>query len=374
MKPLNPRSLRGVPTLLVTGVDEVATASATMTLAWDLPDAVVVRHRIDVEASRLHRTVSDFTGILERESIELAHACVSCAVREDVLPTLRRLAGLDRWGAIVAHLPLSAGAEQVCLVLDHERDSDVRIAGVVAALEGESLLDTLTGDALLAESGRHTFDGDRRGVAETMGALVEYADIVTVGGVAPQEGLDLLRVLARPSAYVLPEGGSIASWRLLLGLHDHARTHAWVAPDRDAQCPRLDGPSASTVWRLDLRSDRPFHPDRLHERLAEIGGGPHRSRGCFWLPTRPGQLCAWDGAGGQVSIGTVGVRTRPHAHTRLVITGLRSLTDDTELDAIRAAFEACLLTDAELALPGSVWHRVEDGFEPWLGQVRSSAA
>ena len=207
-----------------------------------------------------------------------------------------------------------------------------------------------------------------------MGALVEYADVVTVGGAAPQEGLDLLRALARPDAHVLREGGSIAPWRLLLGLHDHARTHAWAAPDRDAECPRLEGSAASTVWRLDLRSDRPFHPDRLHDKLADIGGGPHRSRGCFWLPTRPGQLCAWDGAGGQVSVGTAWMRRGPRAQTRLVITGLRSLTDDAAIERIREAFRDCLLTDAELARRGRVWECTKDGFEPWLGDVRSSAA
>ena len=65
---LPPRPVRGLPTVLVTGVDDVATVGATMTLAWDLPDAVVVRHHIDVETQRLHRTISDLSGILEREA------------------------------------------------------------------------------------------------------------------------------------------------------------------------------------------------------------------------------------------------------------------------------------------------------------------
>ena len=41
-------------------------AASTMGLQWDLPDAVVVVHRIDVETQQLHRTISDVTGVLER--------------------------------------------------------------------------------------------------------------------------------------------------------------------------------------------------------------------------------------------------------------------------------------------------------------------
>ena len=365
-----PQYLSGTPTYLVTGVDELAMAASTMGLQWDLPDAVVVTHRIDVEAQQLHRTISDVSGVLERETIDLAHACVSCAIREDIVPTLRRLADIGRWTSIVAHLPLSAEALQVCRVLGLERDTDVRVAAVVTALDGPSLVETLTGDALLADLERHSSQEDRRGLAETAGALVEHADVVTVHGDATSEALDLVRTLARPGAVVVPDGSSVPVDQLVAGLHDHRATEEWVDETRSAALPR---PASDAVWCLDLRSDRPFHPDRLHARLEDLGAGPHRSRGCFWLPTRAGQACGWDGAGGQVSIGSLGPWGRRTAQTRLVVTGLTSLTSAPERDAIRAAFEDCLLTDAELGATGPTWSRPADGFEPWLGDVRFAA-
>lgn len=374
MSPAPARGLAGTPAYLVTGVDELATAGATMGLQWDLPEAVVVSHRIDVAGQQLHRVISDVTGVLERESLDLAHACVSCAIREDIVPTLRRLAELDRWRAIIAHLPLSAEALQVCRAIGLDGDDGdgpaVRVAAVVAALDGPSLVGTLTGDALLAEVGRHTSDGDRRGLAETAGAIVEYADVVTVHGEADDEALDLVRTLARPGAAVVADGEAVPPALLVGGLHDHRETEAWVSETRSVPLPPTASPA---VWRLDLCSNRPFHPDRLHEHLAQIGGGPHRSRGCFWLPTRPGQACGWDGAGGQVSIGALGTWGRARVQTRLVVTGLCSLTSEAERETIRAAFEACLLTDAELGPQGPSWNRLTDGFEPWLGDVRFAA-
>ncbi|CCH77714.1 Cobalamin synthesis CobW domain protein [Nostocoides japonicum T1-X7] len=364
MEPSHPRS--GLPVVLVTGVDDAAMAAATIGLQWDLPHAVVVSHRIDVEAQRLHRTVSDVSGLLEEEAVDLEHACVSCAIREDIVPTLRRLAGLERWSAVVARLPLSAEASQVCRVLEGEPRPDLRIAAVVAALDGATLAETLTGGLLLAEVGRHCAREDRRGLAEAACGLVEYADVVTVHEDADAAAVDLVRALARPDCIVLPEGAGLDARRVVAGLHAHHATEAWVAETRTAPLPPLPSP---TVWRLDLRSDRPFHPERLHAGLSTLGGGPHRSRGCFWLPSRPGQVCAWDGAGGQVSIGTVGRWAQRTPRTRLVVTGLCATVPAAERERIVTAFLLALATEAELRDPPAAWHTRGDGFEPWLGMT-----
>ncbi|MGL4744454.1 MAG: cobalamin biosynthesis protein CobW, partial [Dermatophilaceae bacterium] len=104
------------PAFLVTGVHAESMAAATIGLQFDLPNAVVVRHELDSAAGHLVRTISDLTGVLEREVVTLEHACLSCAVREDVIPTLDRLGAIGRWGAVVAHLPVAADGLSVCRV------------------------------------------------------------------------------------------------------------------------------------------------------------------------------------------------------------------------------------------------------------------
>jgi hypothetical protein len=100
----------------------------------------------------------------------------------------------------------------------------------------------------------------------------------------------------------------------------------------------------------------------------------HTDRGgCFWLATRPGEACGWDGAGGQVSVGAIGPWGRRGPMARLVITGLESLTPRAGREAIQAAFRASLLTDEELAEHGPYRDVVCDGFEPWLGAIRLAA-
>lgn len=355
--------MAATPVVLVTGIERQAMAAVTISLQWDLPNAVVVEHRIDVERSTLLRVVSDVSGVLERVETDLAHVCVSCAIREDVVPTLDRLAGDGRWDSVIAHLPVGAEALQVCRVASYDPRAvaNLRIGGVVAALDGADVVEDLLGDALLAERGLHSSEDDVRGVAEVGSAMVEYADVVAVCGGSGEVQVDLVAALARPGALVVQDGTAIDGARLVAGLHRHEVTESWVAEVRRGA---LAARASEHVWTLDLASPRPMHPERLYAAVEEIGGGPRRSRGCFWLPSRPGSVCVWDGSGGQLSIGAAGEWGRSRPLTRITVTGL-----DDGAPAIRAAFEACLLTETELGVRGTIWEMAQDGFEPWLGQI-----
>ncbi|MEH3032588.1 MAG: GTP-binding protein [Aeromicrobium erythreum] len=357
-----------IPVVLVTGVDADVMAAATVAVQFDLPQAVTVRHDLDVGAQRLTRVVSDLGGIVEHIHHDLDHACVSCALREDIVPTIERLAASGRWGAVVVHLPTAAEALQVCRVtaLDPTAAPSIRVAAVLTAVDGTRVEEDLLGDALLRERGLHTSDDDGRGVGEVLCAMVEYADaVVTVGPTTPQ-GRALLRTLARPDALHVPDPSRTPSARLVAGLHDHGRTEGWVAPVRRGLLPA----PREGIWALDLRSDLPLHPDRLLADIEAIGGGPRRSRGCFWLPSRPGDVGVWDGAGGQLSIGTSGRWGLDGALTRIVVTGLDG---DEERGLVEAAFRRCLLSETEVARQGRYWEVAEDGLEPWLGPVRHAA-
>lgn len=89
---------------------EPAVSSASISLLFGLPDTVAVRHGSDPERQVLTRVISDVTGVVEREVVDLADACVSCAIREDIIPTLERIAAAGRWRSIVACLPVAAAA------------------------------------------------------------------------------------------------------------------------------------------------------------------------------------------------------------------------------------------------------------------------
>ncbi|MFA7266573.1 MAG: GTP-binding protein [Candidatus Nanopelagicales bacterium] len=351
-----------VPVILVSGISADAMAVTTVGLQWDLPRAVVVRHEIDYERSVLLRLISDASGVLEREELDIAHACVSCAIREDIIPTLERLGEHGAWGAIIAHLPVTAEATQVCRVLGMDTDiaPHVRISASVVALEAASIVDDLLGDELVVERDLGASESDERSIAEVACAMVEYADLIMLDGALSKPARELLVALARPNAIAAEDPADVETAALVSGIHNHSESEQWVAP---VPLTRAVGAELEDVWVLDFKSHLPFHPDRLNAAIERLGTGQRRSRGCFWLPTRPHQICIWDGAGGQLSIGSapqVWGKKRPRTH--IVITGVGGGRDRVERD-----FRDCLLTREEVATMGVNWPVAEDGFEPWLG-------
>ena len=104
------------------------------------------------------------------------------------------------------------------------------------------------------------------------------------------------------------------------------------------------------------------------QRIEDLGTGRIRSRGHFWLPSRPRTACVWDGSGGQLSIGDLGSWGDVVPETRLVVTG----NDPEERDRIAATFAEVVMTDDE-ARTASAWVGTEDGFGPWLGETDAAA-
>lgn len=358
-------SAHQVPVVLISGIAEEPMAAVTIGLQWDLPQAAVVRHEVDAEREALIRTVSDPRGVIERVVISVEHACVSCAIREDVVPTLERLAATGQWQTLIAQLPVTADASQVCRVMGYYPTSapHVRIAAAVVALDGPSAAADLTGDDLFTERELPVRDDDPRGVAETAAAMVEYADIVVTVDGTDEVGRGLVRNLSRPGAILTDSAGALDVATLVAGIHSHEHSEEWVQVVRRTPLPANPEPS---TWVIDFTSERPFHPDRLQERIEQLGRGGHRSRGCFWLPSRPTQVCQWDGAGGMVSIGADDHWDELDPLTRIVIVGV-----GRDRDTVAEAFGSCLLTDAELAERGRFWEVDSDGLEPWLGPIRS---
>jgi G3E family GTPase len=355
------------PLLVVTGVDPVAMDSTLMSLAWDLPRAVSVRHRIDPHSQVLTRTVSDATGVLEQEQVQLEHACVSCALREDIMPTLERLARDDRWSAIVSGLPTATEAGQLAHILatDSRLARHLKLSAVLAAVGTGDVVRDLLSDDLLRERDVHTNPGDDRGVGEVACAQIEYADLVVLDADPGAEAADLVCALARPEVPLVIGADQLDAATLTSQRHQSSRNNAWCSPEFDVDLPTV---SSSHVWRLDLSSPRPFHPDRLLDQIERLGAGPHRSRGSFWVPTRPGDLLEWSGAGGQLSMGSYSPWGRRTPVTRLIFTGLGTAPTD-----LGAAFEDMLLTPTEALLDQHSWDVLEDGLEPWLGDIRDVA-
>lgn len=374
-----------VPISVLASVDPVLRDSAVTGLVMDAPGTVAVRHDILAEQGLLRRVVIDATGVVEQVLVPIEHACLSCAVREDALPALAALTEDGRWSDVVIALPVSAESLPVTRALAAQTTHGGLLAGArVATVATVADLETFEHDLLaadqLAERGLALTPEDERSVGEALAAQVEHADVVVTTGdaAAAPTGSGLLdRIRAADSRRV--DGlHAVTAAELAAGRHEPVRGERRSNPlgARPAS-RRSHHVPGDRSWSLELRSDRPFHPERLLDRITDLGTGRLRSRGVFHVVDRPLSACLWDGAGGQLVLGDLGEWSQAAAsaapHTRIVVVGSSDDhgDDDDARDArprLVDAFHDALARPDELADGGLAWLGRADVLAPWLGE------
>ncbi|MFE0153477.1 GTP-binding protein [Nonomuraea sp. NPDC059007] len=285
------------PVVLIGGLHGPARTEVVDQLLREHPGALAVHHDLTaITRGRIERVVRDDRRVLDITEVRLAHSCLTCTVREDLLPWLVHHAG--RAPLLVVDLWDSVEPRSVAEALDCDEARDLlRLTAVLTAMDAEHLpVDIVRGDDL-AESGHQAAAGDRRYLAEVLARQLEYATaLVLRGGDAEDHDLtrailDHLAPCTPVFAETLPEvSGPPLCTRELAERVD--------PPTARLPCDAQTGEIMTVVWkRL-----RPMHPGRFFAAVDELATGSVRSRGQFWLATQPDRILAWDAVAGVVSV------------------------------------------------------------------------
>jgi len=162
------------------------------------------------------------------------------------------------------------------------------------------------------------------------------------------------------------------------------RAPGWLKELRGKHVPETE---EYGITSFVYRARRPFHPQRFWNLIHSEWPGVVRSKGWFWLASRPDFAAFWSQAGGACRHGAAGMWWSAVDKTHwpedpehrlgierefegewgdrrqeLVLIGMGM--DET---ALRSALDACLLDDAEIALGLSGWQHFPDPFPRWGG-------
>ncbi|MBO4204605.1 CobW family GTP-binding protein [Micromonospora echinofusca] len=373
-------------------------ATARALLAAD-PSLLLIRHDLTgIRAGLVRRVVRTGSGIVEDEQVALVHGCVSCTLREDVLPTLARLARTGR--DLLLLLPDVVEPEAVaaacahCAVDGTPLTDLLRVDSYLTVVDAEHLLDGLTSTDDLRALGIQAADDDHRGLADVVARQIEYADTVVLWGRHPDGPYDtdrlavLLHRMAPWAAHFRLDDDLVDAHALTRQLR-HTHRHRPETPsvlNRGLQGhalglhePHPDHGVVSAVFR----ARRPFHPTRLHDVLEDVNAEIIRSRGHLWLASQPDTVIGWEFAGGGLALAGLGpwltalpddrwthvdnqrrlaaaLDWDPYygdRHQHLVLIGL-----DTDPVDLHRTLAGCLLTDAELADGEDAWRTWPDPF------------
>ncbi|WP_328708765.1 CobW family GTP-binding protein [Microbispora hainanensis] len=371
------------PVVLVAGLHASARTAVVDRLLRDHPGSVAVHHDLrEVTADRVQRVVRDASTVLDLADVRLAHGCVTCTVREDLLPQLVRHAATA--SLLVVDLWDSVEPRSVAEALDCEEAHDIlRLTCVLTALHAEHMPVDITRGDRLRETGQIAASGDQRFLAEVLARQIEYATALSVHG-GDEEDVELSRaVLAHlaPCTPVFAPGSAESPLPDVTGARLRTRELAERVDPATAQlpCDAQTDEITTVVWhRL-----RPLHPARLFEAVDELVTQSVRSRGRFWLASRPDRQLAWDAVAGIVSVEDAGpwLAALPEAAWDMVSPARRTAAGldwdpvtgdrvqhlvftgpDLDRERLHALLDSCLLTGEEARAGSGVWAGYDDPF------------
>jgi G3E family GTPase len=324
----------------------------------------------------------------EEKLIEMSNGCICCTLREDLMEQVAELSAENKYDYLLIESTGIGEPMPVAATFAYENENGIglsqvaRLDTMITVVDAASFLKYMESSDDLRRLGIAAGEGDDRTVVDLLVDQVEFANVIILNKT------DLLDVkqLAIVEALITKLNPDA---RLI-------RTQFSKVPTKEIFNTRLfsyEKASQSAGWAKELagehtpeteeygitsfvyRNDRPFHPERFSECIKTEWAGVVRSKGFFWLASRPRLAGTWSQAGGSCRTEPAGYWATRGEDGKIIssevvpVKGKQELVFigiDMDQEKIVSMLDACLLSDDELKGGEAKWKEFSDPFSPWM--------
>lgn len=362
--------------------------------------AVIVNDmsEINIDSATVQNDVS--LSRSEEKLVEMSNGCICCTLREDLLEEVNNLAKDGRFDYLLIE---STGISEPLPVAETFTFADedgvslsevAKLDTMVTVVDAVNFLNDYEEAEMLQDKGESLGEEDERSVADLLIDQVEFADVILISKtdlVEPSDIERLTAILKRLNTYarIVPiHNGQVDIDAILdTQLFDFDRAQAapgWLKEMRGEHTPETD---EYGIGSFSYKARRPFHPEKFYNLLhnMEQYGKLLRSKGYFWLASRPEFAGQWNQAGGIASYGFAGMfwKAVPEAEWPEDEESLASIQElweepfgdmrqelvfigqGLDKDEVTQALNDCLLTEDELLRGHDYWETLNDPFPIW---------
>ncbi len=266
--------------------------------------------RADTELSRTDETL-----------VEMSNGCICCTLRDDLLAEVRRLAAEGRFDYLLIEStgisePLPVAATFEFRDEAGESLSDVaRLDTMVTVVDAVNLLKDYASHDFLSDRGETLGEEDERTLVHLLTDQIEFADVVILNKVddAGPERVDaarkIIRSLNADAKIIEANHADVPADSVLdTGLFDFdkAHEHPMWAKELYGFADHVPETEEYGVTSFVYRARRPFIPEKIMAVLNGDMPGVIRSKGHFWIATRPDWVAEFSLAGALSSVKPLG--------------------------------------------------------------------
>jgi len=350
-------------------------------------DSAIVKNEISLNRS-------------EEKLVELSNGCICCTLREDLLEEVNKLAREERFDYLVIEStgisePLPVAETFTFADEDGISLSDVaKLDTMVTVVDAVNFLKDYEEANYLQDTGESLGDEDERSVADLLVDQIEFADVILLSKTDLSSATDKERLIAilktlNTHAKIIPisQGQVNLDSVLNTNLFNFERAQqapGWLKEMRGEHIPETE---EYGIGSFSYTARKPFHPQKFYQFLhdTEKYGKLIRSKGYFWLASRPEFVGQWNQAGGIAGYGYAGMFWKavprddwptdqdsiefihekwaePFGDMRQELVFIGQGLDQK---AMTSALDDCLLKEEDISKGEVCWKTLPDPFPSW---------
>lgn len=338
----------------------------------------------------------------DEKLVEMSNGCICCTLREDLLIEVRRLAEDNRFDQLVIESTGISEPLPVAETFTFEDENGVslnefaRLDTMVTVVDAYNFLKDYNSLDSLTSRGESLGEDDERNVVDLLIDQIEFCDVIVLNKVdlinreEKEKLFGILHSLNPRAKIEIAEFGQVKLDKILntnlFDFNEAAQAPGWLKELRGEHTPETEEYGISSFV---YKARKPFHPQRFFDFVNSEWQGVIRSKGFFWLASNPEFAGSWSQAGAMARHGVAGYwwaavpdehwpedqnsrdaiernwdELTGDARQEIVLIGM-----DMDQDALRAQFDACLLTDDEMALGAKEWEQFDNPFTGWTDMI-----
>mgnify|MGYP000907386304 FL=1 len=336
----------------------------------------------------------------EEKLVEMSNGCICCTLREDLLEEVTKLSKEGRFDYLVIESTGISEPLPVAETFTFADENGVSLSDVadldtmVTVVDAVNFMNDYDQAKYLQDTGESLGEEDERSVADLLVDQVEFADVILISKTDLVSSADIERLTAilktlNTDAKIVPisQGQVNIDEVLNTGLFDFERAQqapGWLKEMRGEHVPETE---EYGIGSFTYEARRPFHPEKFHEFLhgTDKYGKLIRSKGYFWLASRPEFAGQWSQAGGIARYGFAGMfwKAIPEKNWPTDEEYLASIKNSwvepfgdmrqelvfigqgLDKSGMTSALDDCLLSEEDVLRGKAYWTTLQDPFPVW---------
>ncbi len=362
--------------------------------------AVIVNDmsEINIDKSMVQNEVS--LNHKEEKLVEMSNGCICCTLREDLLIEVANLAKSEKFDYLLIESTGISEPLPVAETFTFEDENGVSLSDVskldtmVTVVDAVNFLKDYDEAKYLQEVGESLGEDDERSVADLLVDQVEFADVILISKIDLVTKADIdklttiLKTLNTSATFIPISNGKVEIDKILntgsFDFEEAQKAPGWLKEMNGEKIPETE---EYGIGSFVYEARKPFYPQKFHDFLhsKDLSGKLIRSKGFFWLATRPMFAGSWSQAGGIAHYGFAGMFWKaipkdrwPNDKESLDFINekwvepfgdmrqeLVFIGQNLDQNKIIETLNNCLLSDEDLLLGRKHWAKFQDPFPKW---------